>query len=171
MEIQPGLKAKLLFIFIVCSNKIQNRVMLSGKGNENGEKTVIGLQPKKNNFARAAYFFVHFFAVVLHDSNVKLPETSWLHVFPGGNVVRVLVHLFIHCRSFFPQWPIAFLIISPTLQNFHVVLSTKFDSFVLISRSGSLSLFFSLSFPGLQHTFSFSLCFSCCIFKICGHDN
>ena len=51
--------------------------MLSGKGNENGEKTIIGLtlKPKKNNFERAAHFFVHFFAVVLHDFNVKLPET------------------------------------------------------------------------------------------------
>ena len=30
----------------------------------------------KSNFARAAHFFVHFFAVVLHDYNVKLLETS-----------------------------------------------------------------------------------------------
>ena len=29
-----------------------------------------------NNFARAAHFSVHFFAVVLHDYNVKRPETS-----------------------------------------------------------------------------------------------
>ena len=29
-----------------------------------------------NNFSRAAHFFVHFFAVVLHDYTVKLPETS-----------------------------------------------------------------------------------------------
>ena len=28
------------------------------------------------NFARAAHFFVHFFALVLHNNNVKLPETS-----------------------------------------------------------------------------------------------
>ena len=35
---------------------------------------------QKSNFARAAHFFVHFFAVVLHDYNVKLPETSQLHV-------------------------------------------------------------------------------------------
>ena len=50
--------------------------MLSGKGNENGEKTIIGLtlKPKKKNFARAAHFFEHCFAVVLHDFNVKLPE-------------------------------------------------------------------------------------------------
>ena len=31
--------------------------MLSGEGNENGEKTKIGLINKKNNFARAAHFF------------------------------------------------------------------------------------------------------------------
>ena len=50
--------------------------MLSGEGNA-GErwKTTIGLISKKNNSARAAHFFVHFFAVVLHDYNVKLPET------------------------------------------------------------------------------------------------
>ena len=52
--------------------------MLRGKGNEEGEKTTIGLISKKSNLARAAHFFVHFFAVVLHDflKNVKLPESS-----------------------------------------------------------------------------------------------
>ena len=52
--------------------------MLSDEGNA-GEwwKTAIGLISKKSNFARAAhFFFVHFFAVVFHDYNVKLPETS-----------------------------------------------------------------------------------------------
>ena len=54
--------------------------MLGGEGNENGEKK------KKNSrslsLARkqlstcSTLFFVHFFAVVLHDYNVKLPETS-----------------------------------------------------------------------------------------------
>ena len=39
-------------------------------------ETAKNLISKKNNFARAAHFFVHFFAVVLHDDNVKLPETS-----------------------------------------------------------------------------------------------
>ena len=50
--------------------------MLSGEGNENGEKTTIGLISKKSNFARVTHFFLHFFAVVLQDYNVKLPETS-----------------------------------------------------------------------------------------------
>ena len=44
--------------------------MLNGEGNENGEKTIIGLISKK------AAHFLYFFAVVLHDYNVKLPETS-----------------------------------------------------------------------------------------------
>ena len=52
--------------------------MLSGEGNENSEKTTIGLRPKKATLHVQQTFFAHFFAVVLHD--VKLLETSWLHV-------------------------------------------------------------------------------------------
>ena len=43
--------------------------------------------------------------------------------------------------------------------------------FFFISRSRSLSPFFSLSFAGLSPTFSFSPSFSCSIFQICGHYN
>ena len=50
--------------------------MLSGEGNENGEKTKIGLISKTATLRVQHTFFVHFFAVVLHDYNVKLPETS-----------------------------------------------------------------------------------------------
>ena len=57
--------------------------MLSGEGNV-GErwKTTIGLisqklkKNKKTTLHVQHTFFVHFFAVVLHDCNVKLPETS-----------------------------------------------------------------------------------------------
>ena len=52
--------------------------MLSGEGSENGENTAIGLISKKATLHVQHTFFVHFFAVVLHDYNVKLPETSWL---------------------------------------------------------------------------------------------
>ena len=55
--------------------------MLSGEGNENGEKTTIGLISKKATLHVQHTFFVHFFAVVLHDYDVKLPETSQLHNF------------------------------------------------------------------------------------------
>ena len=133
---------------------------------------------KNNNGKKATLhvlhtFFVHFFAVVLHDNNENLPETSKLHV------------LWRKCRTFsrslfFPLpliltlhwWPLAFLILSPLLRNFRVVLPTKkcFLCF-FISRSRSLSPFFSLSFAGLPPTFSFSLPFACSIFQICRHNN
>ena len=69
-------------------------------------------------------------------------------------------------------WPLAFPILSPPLQNFHVVLPTKKCLLCFLSLcSKSLSAFFSLSFAGLPPAFSFSLSFSCSIFQICGHDN
>ena len=46
--------------------------MLSGKGNVGeGWKTTIGLISKKGNYAHVAHI-----ALVLHDYNMKLPETS-----------------------------------------------------------------------------------------------
>ena len=53
--------------------------MLSGDGIKNSQKNSRSNKQKKNNFAPAAHFFVHFFAVVLHHDNVKRPETSELH--------------------------------------------------------------------------------------------
>ena len=41
--------------------------MLSGEGNENGEKVTLHVQHT---------LFVHFFVIVLYDYMVKLPETS-----------------------------------------------------------------------------------------------
>ena len=76
--------------------------MLSGEGNENGEKTTICLISKKATLQVQHSFFVHFFTVVLHDYNEKLPETSWLHVLYGGNVVRVFVHFFSTVAHFHP---------------------------------------------------------------------
>ena len=56
---------------------MQNRVMLSGDSGENVAKNVSrSIISKKNNFARAAHFFVQFFGVVLHDYNEKLAEPS-----------------------------------------------------------------------------------------------
>ena len=66
--------------------------MLSGEGNENGEKTTIGLISKKATLHVQHTFFVYFFAVVLHDYDVKLPETSQLHNFWRKR--RFLVHFF-----------------------------------------------------------------------------
>ena len=91
--------------------------MLSGEGNA-GEpwKTTIGLISKKSNFAHTA----HFFCTFLCRCFARLQRETSTNFFYGGNVVRVLVHLFFTAAHFLPL-----LALSPPLQNFHVVLPTK----------------------------------------------
>ena len=78
--------------------------MLSGEGNA-GErwKTTTGLISQKSNFARAAHFFCTFlcrcFARLLTTMNF---QKLLSYTFYGGNVERVLIHFFFHCRSFSP---------------------------------------------------------------------
>ena len=88
--------------------------MLSGEGNENGEKTTIGSISKKATLhveqGCSTRFSVNFFVVVLHDYNVKLQETFG-YTFSGGSVVR----------SFSTWCLLAFLIFSLPLQIFHVL--------------------------------------------------
>ena len=50
--------------------------MLSGEGNVRERWKTIGLISKKATLHVQYTFFVHFFAIVLHEYNVKLPETS-----------------------------------------------------------------------------------------------
>ena len=146
---------------------MQNRVMLSGECNENGEKTKIGLISKKATLHVQPTFFVHFFALVLHDYNVKLPEASWLHVL-WRKCRPCSCSLFFYCRSFSPRWPLAFLIFSPPLQNFMLFLQQKMSPLFFLSRSSSFSRWASLA---CRLTFFCSLSFSFSIFQICGHDN
>ena len=100
--------------------------------------------------------FVHSFVVILHDYNFLITR---LHVL-WRRCPMCSCSPFFHCRSFSLYWrPLAFLFFSPPLQNFHVVLPTKFVSFVFLFLSlalqcSCLSLFFSLSFPGQLPTFS-----------------
>ena len=144
--------------------------MLSGEGNagERWKTTIgrpIGLISKKATLHVQHTFFVHFFAVVLHDYNVKLPETSKLHVF-----FRSL---------FFTAAHFHLALVAASISHFVTALTKfwccssnkKMSPLFFISRSKCLSPFFWLSFAGLPPTFSFSLCFSCSIFQICGHDN
>ena len=125
--------------------------MLSGEGNQNGKKTKIGLISKKATLKVPHTFFVHFFAVVLHDHNVKLPEASWFHVL-WRKCRTSSCSLFFHCRSFSPRWPLAILIFLAPLQNFILFLQSKNASFVF---SISLQLFFPLSFACLSPYFLF----------------
>ena len=132
--------------------------MLSGEGNENGEKRTAGKLSKK-----VTLHVQHTFLVVLHDYNVKLPETSYLHVY-RGNVVRVLIHYFFHCRSFSPLSRHHFSFSHRRYKIFMLFFQQKMFPLLFISHPSSLPLFPSLSFPSLSPTFSFS------IFQICGRD-
>ena len=100
--------------------------MLSGEGNA-GEwwKTTIGLISKKATLQLQHTFF-----------NISLPlfcqTTRWnlqklrSYTFYWESVVRVLVHFFLLPLIFtLHWWPPTFPILSPPLENFHVVLPTK----------------------------------------------
>ena len=110
--------------------------MLNGEGKA-GErwKTTIGLISKKATLHVQLTFFVPFFAVVLHDYNVKLPKTFLWRKFRtcSRSLLFSLPLIF-----FLHWWPLAFLILSPLLQNFHVVLPTK--KFLLCFLSLALDL-------------------------------
>ena len=88
-------------------------------------------------------FFVDFFAVALHDYKVKLPETFLWRKYRTYS--RSLQHIFsLH------WWTLAFLILSPPLQNFHVLTTKKFSlsGFVFID---------SLAAPALQDTGGYAI--------------
>ena len=114
--------------------------MLSGEGNA-GErwKTAIGLISKKATLYVPHTFFYFFFCRCFERLQRETSRNFLVTRFFGGNVVSVLVDFFVffffHCRSFSPWWLLSFLIFSPPLQNFHVVLPTK---------NGSLSLVLAL---------------------------
>ena len=85
--------------------------MISGEGNENTQNKSVGLiSKKKKNFARAAHFFIHFFAVVLHDHNVKLGQKLPSYTFCGANVVCVPVAYF--------SLPLIFTLVAASISHF-----------------------------------------------------
>ena len=98
-------------------------------------------------------------------NNMKLPETSWLHVLWRKCRTCSCSLLFSLSLIF---TPLAFLIFSPALQNGMLFLQQKMSSLFFLSRSSSFSRWASLA---CRLTFSFSLSFSSSIFHICGHDN
>ena len=136
---------------------------------ENG--TTIGVISKRN-FARAPHFFVHFFCRCFAQLQ---RETS--RNFLVSHFTAEMSYVF---RSlFFTAAHFHLALVAASISPFFTA-ATKFSCYssnkkmsplFFISRSKSLSPFFSLSFAGLPPTFSFSLSFSCSIFQICGHDN
>ena len=109
--------------------------MLSGDGNENSQKTVglISKKKKHNNFAPAAHFFVHFFAVVLHDGNVRLPETSELHV--------LLRKFYMWSCSRF-SLPLIFNLVAASISHF--LMHRRYKIFMLFFKRNWSPLFFYL---------------------------
>ena len=87
------------------------------------KKTTIGLISKKATLHEQHTFFVDFFAVVLHDFNVKLLETSWLFV------------LWRKCRS------LIFILVAASISSF-LPAATKFHVF---PPTKSVFFVFSLS--------------------------
>ena len=134
--------------------------MLSDEGKAGEQwKITIGLISNKSNFARAADFFCTFlfrcFARLQRETCRNFlvtrfkEEMSYVFSFTFFSLVPLI--LILH------WWPLAFLILSPPLQNFHVVLPTKKMSPLLFSRWASLacrllSLFLCLS-PALYSKF------------------
>ena len=140
--------------------------MLSGEGNANGEKTTVALISKKATLHVHHTFLVHFFAFVLHDYNVKLPETLWRKCRTCSCSLfftAALFHLSGRYHFSFPH----------RRYKFSCCSSDKkcLLCFISLALLSSLSLFFSLSFAGLSPTFSLSLSFSFSIFQIRGHEN
>ena len=101
--------------------------MLKGDGNEKGKK----------HFARPVHFFKSLcrcFARRQHETSSELHPLikTMSHVLSKYFVsCAPFCFFFFHCRSFSPRWSLAFLIFSPPLYNFHVVVPVKFVSFVL----------------------------------------
>ena len=96
------------------SNKIWNRVMLSGKGNKKGPKKFLGLISKKTTLHMQHTFIVHFVAIILHNYNAKLPDTSLLHVLRRKSCMWSC-SLFSLLLIFTSVFSLAFLIFSPQI--------------------------------------------------------
>ena len=139
--------------------------MLSSKGNENGEKTTIGLISKKATLQHTfliCTFLCHCFAQLQRETSRNFLVTYFMK-----EISYVILHTFFFTATHFHLWPLAFLIFSMPLQIFHVVLQQRMSPLFFISRSSSLSLFFPLSFTGLLKptcTFSF-LCLSLILYS------
>ena len=95
--------------------------------------------------------FVHFFAVVLHDYNTKLPS----YTFYGGTVVRVLVYCFF-------SLPLFFTLVAASISHF-LTAATRFLCFS--SNKKCLLWFLSLALA-LCRPFSRSASLACCLLSL-----
>ena len=98
--------------------------MPSGERKENYENT-IGLIGKKATL-HVQHTFCTFLCLCFARLQRETSRNFLVTRFMDWNVVRFLVHFFSLPLTFnLHWWPLAFLILSPPLQNCHVVLPTK----------------------------------------------
>ena len=79
---------------------------------------------------------VHFFAVVLHDYNVKSSRNLLVTRFYGGNVIRVLIHFF----CFSP--PLIFTLVAASISHF-LTAATKFSCCSSNKKNVSFAFYYS----------------------------
>ena len=132
--------------------------MLSGEGNAwEWWKTTLGLIGKKATLHVQHTFFVHFFAVVLHDYNMKLPDTSYkLHVL-WRKCQTCSRSLFFQCCSFSPC-----ILVATSISRF-VTVATRFSC--RSSNKKCLLSFLSLALD-LCHPFSHWALLTCRLLSI-----
>ena len=116
---------------------------------------------QKATFTRAVHFFVYFIAFALHDYNVKLPETSWLHVLCRKRRT-CSCSLFFTVAHFHPGDRQHF---SFSHHCYKMSCCSSNKKCLLCFSSLSLYLFVSLSFAVLSSTFSSSLSLSVSLFS------
>ena len=66
----------LVNIYILLEQNIKSCNAQRRRQRKRPKQSVDLISKKIKKLARAAHLFVHSFAVILHDYNVKLPETS-----------------------------------------------------------------------------------------------
>ena len=135
---------------MVCSNKIWNRLMLNDEGNAGERWKQQWIQLAKKQLCTCSTLFLFISLPLFCTTTTWNFQKLLSYTFYGGNVVRVLVHFFSLPLIFtLHWWLLAFLIFSPPLQNFHVVLPTKKCLLCFfISCSTYLSPFYSMNIAG-----------------------
>ena len=149
--------------------------MLSDGGNQNGEKTTIGLISKKATLHVQHTFYVHFLAVVLHDYNVKLPETSQLHFvsyvfsftifFTGHRSFLPCIGGRQHFSCCHPRYKNFMLFFPKKISLFFILFNFTFFIFFYLSLQISVALFIvKLRWPAAYFLFLVkSNYYQCCV--------
>ena len=143
IRIQPGLQVKLSVIFKVCPKKnIEKCNAMRRRQRRRTVKNNIWSNQQKRNFARSGHFFCTFVCRCFARLQCETSRNFFVTRFLGEMSYMFSFTFFFTAAHFhLALVPLAFLILSPLLQSFHVVLPTK---------KYLLCFFFSLSFAVFQ---------------------